>query len=234
MSDSKKGGAKKGGDAKKPAKNAAPAKAAAENRGGTQAQPAAVAKAGPAASSPAEQPRLRQFYEEVVRKRLQEEFGYKNPMQVPKLDKIVINMGVGEAAGDSKKLDAAVADLMAITGQKPVRTKARKAIAGFKIREGQAIGCKVTLRKARMYEFLDRLVTIALPRVRDFRGIPGNRGFDGRGNYAMGLKEQIVFPEINYDRVDTVRGMDIQFVTTAKTDGEAKALLKAFDLPFAN
>jgi large subunit ribosomal protein L5 len=233
MSDSKKGGAKKGGDAKKPAKNATPSKAAAaENRGGGQSTPAAVAKAGPAASSPAEVPRLRRHYDEVVRKRLLEEFGYKNTMQVPKLEKIVINMGVGEAAGDSKKLDAAVADLMAITGQKPVKTKARKAIAGFKIREGQAIGCKVTLRKARMYEFLDRLVTIALPRVRDFRGIPGNRGFDGRGNYAMGLKEQIVFPEINYDKVDTVRGMDIQFVTTAKTDGEAKALLKAFDLPF--
>ena len=134
-----------------------------------------------------------------MRKRLVEEFGYKNPMEVPKLDKIVINMGVGEAAGDQKKLDAAVAELMAIAGQKPVKTIAKKAIAGFKIREGQAIGCKVTLRKARMYEFLDRLVTIALPRVRDFRGIPGNRGFDGRGNFAMGLKEQIVFPEINYD-----------------------------------
>jgi large subunit ribosomal protein L5 len=236
MSDSKKGGAKKGADTKKsakPAKAAAP-KAAAENRGGQQAAPAAVAKAGAAAASPSEMPRLRRHYEEVVRKRLSEEFGYGNPMQVPKLEKIVINMGVGEAAGDSKKLDAAVADLMAITGQKPVKTKARKAIAGFKIREGQAIGCKVTLRKARMYEFLDRLVTIALPRVRDFRGIPGNRGFDGRGNFAMGLKEQIVFPEIVYDKVDTVRGMDIQFVTTAKTDGEAKALLKAFDLPFAN
>ena len=179
-------------------------------------------------------PRLQQRYRDEVRAKLQQEFGYKNPMQVPKLDKIVINMGVGEAAGDQKKLDAAVADMTAISGQKPVRTKAKKAIAGFKIREGQAIGCKVTLRKARMYEFLDRLVTIALPRVRDFRGIPGNRGFDGRGNYAMGLKEQIVFPEINYDRVDTVRGMDIQFVTTAKTDKEAKALLKAFQLPFAN
>ncbi|NKE46036.1 50S ribosomal protein L5 [Roseomonas frigidaquae] len=177
---------------------------------------------------------MRRRYEDEIRKALSEEFGYKNPMQVPKLEKIVINMGVGEAAGDQKKLDAAVADLMAISGQKPVKTKARKAIAGFKIREGQAIGCKVTLRKGRMFEFLDRLVTIALPRVRDFRGIPGNRGFDGRGNYAMGLKEQIVFPEINYDKVDTVRGMDIQFVTTAKTDKEAKALLKAFDLPFAN
>jgi large subunit ribosomal protein L5 len=239
MSDSKKGGAKgaaKGGAAKPAAKKpaaGAPAAKGSENRG-LQPVASAVAKAGPAVASPEGQPRLRKFYEEVVRKRLSDEFGYANPMQVPKLEKIVINMGVGEAAGDQKKLDAAVADLMAISGQKPVKTKARKAIAGFKIREGQAIGCKVTLRKARMYEFLDRLVTIALPRVRDFRGIPGNRGFDGRGNYAMGLKEQIVFPEINYDKVDTVRGMDIQFVTTAKTDKEAKALLKAFELPFAN
>ena len=181
-----------------------------------------------------EQPRLRQHYDSVVRKQLTEEFGYSNPMEVPKLEKIVINMGVGEAAGDQKKLDAAVGDLTLISGQRPVRTKAKKAIAGFKIREGQAIGCKVTLRKERMYEFLDRLVTIALPRVRDFRGIPGNRGFDGRGNYALGLKEQIVFPEIIYDKVDTVRGMDIVFVTTAKTDKEAKALLKAFQLPFQN
>jgi large subunit ribosomal protein L5 len=240
MSGTKKGGKAGGKDAaKKPA--AKPAKAAAkaaakpgaEGRGG-QAATTVSAKAGPAAAAPAEAPRLRRLYDEVVRKRLVEEFGYKNPMEVPKLDKIVINMGVGEAAGDQKKLDAAVAELMAIAGQKPVKTLSKKAIAGFKIREGQAIGCKVTLRKARMYEFLDRLVTIALPRVRDFRGIPGNRGFDGRGNYAMGLKEQIVFPEINYDRVETVRGMDIQFVTTAKTDKEAKALLKAFDLPFAN
>ena len=156
-----------------------------------------------------EQPRLRQHYDAVVRKQLAEEFGYSNPMEVPKLEKIVINMGVGEAAGDQKKLDAAVSDLTLISGQKPVKTKAKKAIAGFKIREGQAIGCKVTLRKERMYEFLDRLVTIALPRVRDFRGIPGNRGFDGRGNYALGLKEQIVFPEIIYDKVDTVRGMTL-------------------------
>jgi len=181
-----------------------------------------------------QQPRLRRHYDDVVRKALSEEFGYSNPMEVPKLEKIVINMGVGEAAGDQKKLDAAVGDLTLISGQKPVKTKAKKAIAGFKIREGQAIGCKVTLRKERMYEFLDRLVTIALPRVRDFRGIPGNRGFDGRGNYALGLKEQIVFPEIIYDKVDTVRGMDIVFVTTAKTDKEAKALLKAFQLPFQN
>jgi large subunit ribosomal protein L5 len=180
------------------------------------------------------QPRLRKHYDEVVRKRLVEEFGYANHMAVPKLEKIVINMGVGEAAGDQKKLDAAVGELTLISGQRPVKTKAKKAIAGFKIREGQAIGCKVTLRKSRMYEFLDRLVTIALPRVRDFRGIPGNRGFDGRGNYSLGLKEQIVFPEINYDKVDAVRGMDITFVTSAKTDKEAKALLKAFDLPFVN
>ncbi len=193
-----------------------------------------AAAAGEAKASPDTPPRLRQLYEEVVRKALLEEFAYANPMQVPKLEKIVINMGVGEAAADQKKLDSAVADLAAISGQKPVRTRAKKAIAGFKIREGQAIGCKVTLRKARMYEFLDRLVTIALPRVRDFRGIPGSRGFDGRGNYSLGLKEQIVFPEINYDKVDAVRGMDIVFVTTAKTDKEAKALLKAFKLPFVN
>jgi large subunit ribosomal protein L5 len=234
MSDSKKGGKPAAKPAaKKPAPAGGGAKGA-EQRGASLVAVSAVAKAGPAVAAPAEQPRLRRFYDEVVRARLVAEFGYKNPMEVPKLEKIVINMGVGEAAGDQKKLDAAVGDLMAISGQKPVKTKARKAIAGFKIREGQAIGCKVTLRKARMYEFLDRLVTIALPRVRDFRGIPGNRGFDGRGNYAMGMKEQIVFPEINYDRVDAVRGMDIQFVTTAKTDKEAKALLKAFDLPFAN
>jgi large subunit ribosomal protein L5 len=193
----------------------------------------AAASAGPVAASPEEMPRLQKRYLEEVRGRLQEEFGYANPMQVPKLDKIVINMGVGEATGDSKKLDNAVVEMTLISGQKPVKTLAKKAIAGFKIRKGLPIGCKVTLRKARMYEFMERLVTIALPRVRDFRGIQG-KGFDGRGNFAMGLKEQIVFPEINYDRVDQVRGMDIQFVTTAKTDAEAKALLKAFDLPFAN
>jgi len=163
---------------------------------------------------------------------MQKQFGYSNPMQVPKLEKIVLNMGVGEAAGDQKKLDAAVAELMLISGQKPVKTLAKKAIAGFKIREGLAIGTKVTLRKARMYEFLDRLVTIALPRVRDFRGIPGSKGFDGRGNFAMGVKEQIIFPEIAYDKIDAVRGMDIVFVTTAKTDAEAKALMQVFDIPF--
>ncbi|WP_428488506.1 50S ribosomal protein L5 [Rhodopila sp.] len=178
-------------------------------------------------------PRFQQRYQSEIKPKLRTEFGYKNELQVPKLEKIVINMGVGEATGDQKKLDSAVAELAAIAGQRPVKTVAKKAIAGFKIRAGLPIGCKVTLRKARMYEFLDRLVTIAMPRVRDFRGITG-KGFDGRGNFAMGLKEQIIFPEINYDRVDDVRGMDIQFVTTAKTDAEAKALLKAFDLPFAN
>jgi large subunit ribosomal protein L5 len=184
-------------------------------------------------ASPPEQARLAKRYTDEIRDKLRTEFGYKNVMQVPRLEKIVINMGVGEATADQKKLDAAVAELAAISGQRPVKTVAKKAIAGFKIRKGLPIGCKVTLRAARMYEFMDRLITIALPRVRDFRGIQG-KGFDGRGNFAMGLKEQIVFPEINYDRVDSVRGMDIQFVTTAKTDAEAKALLKAFDLPFAN
>jgi large subunit ribosomal protein L5 len=178
-------------------------------------------------------PRLQKHYREVVRPELQKEFGYKNPFEVPGLEKIVINMGVGEAAADQKKLDAAVAELTLIAGQKPVKTVAKKAIAGFKIRAGLPIGCKVTLRKSRMYEFLDRLVTIALPRVRDFRGIPGGKGFDGRGNFAMGLKEQIIFPEIIYDKVDAIRGMDIIFVTSAKTDAEAKALLKGFNLPFA-
>ena len=177
-----------------------------------------------------EQPRLLKAYHETVRAALQKEFGYTNPMQVPRLQKIVINMGVGEAAGDQKKLDAAVAELTLIAGQKPVKTVAKKAIAGFKIREGLPIGCKVTLRKARMYEFLDRLVTIALPRVRDFRGVKGT-GFDGNGNFAMGLKEQIVFPEIVYDKVGEIRGMDIVIVTSAKTDAEAKALLKGFDMP---
>jgi len=178
-----------------------------------------------------EVPRLQALYLQTVRSVMQKEFGYANPMQVPMLEKIVINMGVGEAAADQKKLDSAVAELTLIAGQKPVKTVAKKAIAGFKIRAGLPIGTKVTLRRAKMYEFLDRLVTIALPRVRDFRGI-SPRGFDGRGNFAMGLKEQIIFPEIAYDKVDAIRGMDIVFVTTAKTDAEARALLKAFDLPF--
>ena len=175
--------------------------------------------------------RLRKHYDTVVRPALQKEFSYQNPMQVPKLEKIVINMGVGEAAQDAKKIESAVAELTLIAGQKPVVTKARTSIAQFKLREGQVVGCKVTLRADRMYEFLDRLINIALPRVRDFRGVPG-KSFDGRGNYALGLKEQIVFPEINYDKVETIRGMDIIFVTTAKSNEEAKALLKGFDMPF--
>ncbi|MDE1896628.1 MAG: 50S ribosomal protein L5 [Rhodospirillales bacterium] len=178
-------------------------------------------------------PRLQKHYRDVVRAELKKEFGYTNVMQIPTLEKIVINMGVGEAAGDQKKLDAAVAELTLIAGQKPVKTVAKKAIAGFKIREGLPIGAKVTLRADRMFEFLDRLVTIALPRVRDFRGIPANKGFDGRGNFTLGVKEQIIFPEIVYDKVDAIRGMDICFVTSAKTDAEAKALLKGFNLPFA-
>lgn len=177
-------------------------------------------------------PRLQKLYEAELAGKLREQFGYANVMQIPRLEKIVLNMGVGEAAGDQKKLDAALNEMMLIAGQRPVKTIAKKAIAGFKIREGLPIGCKVTLRRARMYEFLDRLVTIAMPRIRDFRGLPATKGFDGRGNFALGLKEQIVFPEIEYDKVDQVRGMDVIFVTTAKTDAEAKALLKAFSLPF--
>ena len=161
------------------------------------------------------------------------QFGYKSPMEVPRITKIILNMGVGEAIGDKKILDNAVGDMQKIAGQKPVVTKARKAIAGFKIREGYPIGCMVTLRQNRMYEFLDRFVTIALPRVRDFRGISG-RAFDGRGNYNIGIKEQIIFPEIEYDKIDAVRGMNISITTTAKTDAEARALLAAFRFPFKN
>jgi len=174
--------------------------------------------------------RLRDHYNTVVRPQLQSEFGYRNAMEVPRLDKIVINMGVGEAVGDSKKIDSAAKELSLIAGQKPVIIKARKSVATFKLREGMSVGCKVTLRRQRMYEFLDRLINIALPQVRDFRGLSG-RSFDGRGNYAMGLREQIVFPEIDYDTVDEMRGMDIIVVTTAKTDAEAKALLKGFNMP---
>lgn len=178
-------------------------------------------------------PRLRTHYRETVKPALKEEFGYKNDLMIPRLDKIVINMGVGEAVADSKKIKAAHDDLMKIAGQKPVITKARKSIAGFKVREGMPLGVKVTLRRDRMYDFLDRLVTIALPRVRDFRGLKGD-AFDGRGNYAMGLREHIVFPEIDYDKVDQIWGMDIIIATTARTDAEAKALLKHFNMPFRN
>jgi large subunit ribosomal protein L5 len=177
--------------------------------------------------------RLQEHYTTTVLPSLMKEFGYSNVMQVPRLDKIVINMGVGEAVQDGKKVDAAVKELTLIAGQRPVVTKAKKSIATFKLRENMPIGCKVTLRRARMFEFLDRLVNIALPRVRDFRGVSA-KSFDGRGNYALGLKEQLVFPEVDYDQVDAVRGMDIVIVTTAKTDAEAKALLRGFDMPFAN
>jgi len=174
--------------------------------------------------------RLKEHYEKTIRPSLQSQFQYRNVMQVPRLEKIVINMGVGEATSDSKKIDAAMKDMSQIAGQKPVRLRTRKSIATFKLREGMAIGCKVTLRRDRMYEFLDRLINIALPRVRDFRGL-SSKSFDGRGNFSMGLHEQIVFPEIDYDAVDEIRGMDIVIVTTARTDDEARALLKGFNLP---
>jgi large subunit ribosomal protein L5 len=179
------------------------------------------------------EPRLKSEYRARIRAAMKEQFGYTNEMQIPKLDKIVLNMGIGEAVADSKKAQTALKDLMAIAGQKPVPTKARKSIAGFKLREGMVVGAKVTLRKDRMYEFLDRLVTIALPRVKDFRGLNG-KSFDGRGNYAMGLKEHLVFPEINYDQIEQIWGMDIIVCTTAKSDQEAKALLKEFQFPFNN
>jgi large subunit ribosomal protein L5 len=177
--------------------------------------------------------RMREIYRKDVVPALTKQFGYKSTMEVPRITKIVLNMGVGEATGDKKLLENAAADMQKLSGQKPVITKARKAIAGFKIREGYPIGCMVTLRDKRMYEFLDRLISIALPRVRDFRGVSG-RSFDGRGNFNMGVKEQIIFPEIEYDKIDTLRGMNITIATTAKTDAEAKALLAAFRFPFKN
>jgi len=197
---------------------------------------AAVPKAEKTAAKPSKTPkdytpRLKSDYEDRIVPAMIEKFGYKNRLEVPKLDKIVINMGVGEATQDKKKVEAAAAEMQAISGQKPVITKAKKSIAQFKLREGMPIGAKVTLRRDRMFEFLDRLVTIALPRVRDFRGL-NPKSFDGRGNYAMGLKEQIIFPEINYDQIDKVRGMDIIVTTTAKTDDEARELLRLFNFPF--
>ena len=176
-------------------------------------------------------PRMKKQYDDAIVKAMTEKFGYKNRMEVPKIEKIVINMGVGEATQDKKKVEQAASEMEAIAGQKPVITKAKKSIAQFKLREGMPIGCKVTLRRERMYEFLDRLITIALPRVRDFRGL-NPKSFDGRGNYAMGLKEQLVFPEINYDRIEKVRGMDVIVTTTAKTDDEARELLRLFGFPF--
>ncbi|MCK5360575.1 MAG: 50S ribosomal protein L5 [Gammaproteobacteria bacterium] len=174
--------------------------------------------------------RLREIYEKTVKPSLISEFGYKSPMEAPKITKIVVNMGMGEAVADSKKINSAVNDMTLITGQKPVVTKAKHSIATYKLREGMPIGVKVTLRSTRMYEFLDRLVTIAIPRIRDFRGLP-HKSFDGRGNYSMGLKEQIVFPEIDYEKIDTIRGLDITITTSAANDDQARALLKGFNLP---
>jgi large subunit ribosomal protein L5 len=176
---------------------------------------------------------MQELYEKEVKPKLIEQFGYKNAMEAPRIEKIVVNMGVGEAVQDSKKVQAAAQDLALITGQKAIVTRAKRSIATFKLREGMPVGCKVTLRRDRMYEFLDRLITIALPRVRDFRGVPA-KSFDGRGNFAMGLKEQIVFPEIDYDKVDEIRGLDIVICTSAKSNDEARALLKGFDMPFPN
>ena len=213
---------KKGGDkAAKGAEKSAKAKGAET-----------VAHAGAVASAPQGYvARMRKHYDEVVRPQMIEQFGYKNPLEVPAIEKIVLNMGVGEAVNDTKKVTTAAGDLALIAGQKPVVTRARQAISTFKVRENMPIGAKVTLRKTRMYEFLDRLVTVALPRVRDFRGL-NPKSFDGRGNFAMGIKEHIVFPEIDYDKVDTVLGMDVIVCTTAKTDDEARALLRAFNFPF--
>jgi len=216
----------------------APAKGAAKAEGKAKA-PAKAREAGTPGKTPAESfvvpkdyvPRLKKYYVDVVRPQLTKEFGYKNPLEVPVIDKIVLNMGVGEAVNDTKKVTAAAADLALISGQKPIITHARKAIATFKVRENMPIGVKVTLRKTRMYEFLDRLVTIALPRMRDFRGL-SPKSFDGRGNYALGIKEHIVFPEIDYDKTESILGLDVVVCTTAKSDDEARALLRAFNFPF--
>ena len=221
---------KKVAKADKPAKVAKAEKAPKAEKAGKAAQQAETAGTADLPHQPA---RLKEFYRKEVMPALTKQFGYASQMQVPRISKVVLNMGVGEATADKKILENAVADMTKIGGQKPVVTKARKAIAGFKIREGYPIGCMVTLRQERMYEFIDRLVTVALPRVRDFRGISG-RSFDGRGNYNMGIKEQIIFPEIEYDKIDTLRGMNITITTTAKTDAEARALLAAFKFPFRN
>jgi large subunit ribosomal protein L5 len=215
-------------------KQAKPPKAEKPGKGGAAEPKAAKAPKAEQPAAPAEPrvpPRLRTAYDEAVRAKLTEQFGYKNRMQVPAIDKIVINMGIGEGVNDRKKVESAAADLALIAGQKAVITKSRKAISNFKLREGQPIGCKVTLRKARMYEFVDRLINIALPRVRDFRGL-NPKSFDGRGNYTIGIKEHIVFPEIDYDKAAEIWGMDIVVCTTAKSDDEARALLTAFNFPF--
>ncbi len=216
----------------KPAKDVKAAPAPAKKTKAPKAAAAAAPKQGKPAR-PTAPARLSLYYKDTVTKALTEKFAYKSPMQVPRIEKIVLNMGVGEAVADKKIMDNAVGDMAKIAGQKPLVTNSRKAIANFKIREGYPVGCKVTLRGARMYEFLDRLVNIAMPRIRDFRGISG-RSFDGRGNYNMGIKEQIIFPEIEYDKIDALRGMNITITTTAKSDEEARALLSAFKFPFRN
>jgi large subunit ribosomal protein L5 len=216
----------------KPAKDAKAAPAPAKKAKEPKAAAAAAPKQGKP-TRPAAPARLSLYYKDTVTKALTQKFAYKSPMQVPRIEKIVLNMGVGEAVADKKIMDNAVGDMAKIAGQKPLVTNSRKAIANFKIREGYPVGCKVTLRGARMYEFLDRLVNIAMPRIRDFRGISG-RSFDGRGNYNMGIKEQIIFPEIEYDKIDALRGMNITITTTAKSDEEARALLSAFKFPFRN
>ncbi len=227
-------------DEKQPRAKKAKAEDAGKAKAGGGKKVAAAAPAVASVAAAAEEPRdanyvprFKKRYVEIVRPQLMKEFGYKNAMQVPRIEKIVLNIGAGEAAGDQKKIQSALSDLTAIAGQKAVLTRAKKAIANFKIRNGLPIGVKVTLRKDRMYEFLDRLVTMALPRVRDFRGL-NSKSFDGRGNYAMGLKEHIVFVEIDYDKTETVWGMDIIINTSARTDAEAKALLKGFQFPFMN
>jgi large subunit ribosomal protein L5 len=216
----------------KPAKDAKAAPAPAKKTKEPKAAAAAAPKQGKPAR-PTAPARLNLYYKDTVAKALMQKFAYKSPMQVPRIEKIVLNMGVGEAVADKKIMDNAVGDMTKIAGQKPLVTNSRKAIANFKIREGYPVGCKVTLRGARMYEFLDRLVNVAMPRIRDFRGISG-RSFDGRGNYNMGIKEQIIFPEIEYDKIDALRGMNITITTTAKSDEEARALLSAFKFPFRN
>jgi large subunit ribosomal protein L5 len=217
--------------AKVEAKKAQQAEKAERDKKAKKAEGAKGEKGGKKAREERVTPRLRTYFEETVRAKLSEEFGYTNKMQVPVIDKIVLNMGIGEGVNDRKKVDQAAADLGLIAGQKAVITKSRKSVANFKLRDGQAIGCKVTLRRARMYEFIDRLINIALPRVRDFRGL-SPKSFDGRGNYSMGIKEHIIFPEIDYDKAAEIWGMDITVCTTARNDDEARALLAAFNFPF--
>jgi large subunit ribosomal protein L5 len=235
MADPKSDKGGKAGKSDKPAKTPkaeAPAENAKQAKGKGKQAAADVAQAGPAAAVPKDYvARLKKKYRDDIIPKLVKEFGYKNALEVPRIDKIVLNMGVGEAVNDTKKVASAAADLALIAGQKPVVTRARKAISTFKVRENMPIGAKVTLRQTRMYEFLDRLVTVALPRVRDFRGLDP-KSFDGRGNYALGVKEHIIFPEIDYDKAEAMLGMDIVVCTTAKTDAEARALLAAFNFPF--